>query len=65
MTNLAWKNASKDNPGFSVWHATPKRDPNVLYVIRQKRKTADFTPTPGRRRTPARGARGDAGCCAA
>lgn len=41
---LTWSNASADNPGYSVWHATPKRDPNVLYVIRQKKKAPGFTP---------------------
>jgi hypothetical protein len=44
MTALKWINASKDNPGFSVHHATPTRDPNVLYVIRYKRATPDFEP---------------------
>lgn len=41
---MKWHNESDDNPGYSVYHATPDRDPNVLYVIRQKRKTLDFTP---------------------
>ncbi|QNJ56815.1 hypothetical protein SEA_REINDEER_5 [Mycobacterium phage Reindeer] len=44
MGNLKWHNVSKDNPGFSVYHASPTRNPDVLYVIRQKRKTDDFTP---------------------
>lgn len=35
--NLKWRNASKDNPGFTVWYANPERDPNVLYAIRRKR----------------------------
>ncbi|QSM01054.1 hypothetical protein SEA_NANOSMITE_9 [Mycobacterium phage Nanosmite] len=43
--SLKWINESKSNPGFSVYHATPSRDSGVLYVIRQKRKTKDFTPT--------------------
>lgn len=34
---LKWRNASKDNPGYTVWHATPERDENILYVIRRKR----------------------------
>lgn len=42
---LKWKSASKENPGYSVWHASPERDENVTYAIRQKRKTRDFTPT--------------------
>lgn len=41
---LKWLNASADNPGYSVYHASPARDPQVQYVIRQKRKTRDFTP---------------------
>lgn len=42
-TKLKWANGSKENPGYSVWHAKPR--PGVLYVIRQKKKTATFTPT--------------------
>lgn len=42
--SLKWVSASKDNPGYSVWHCRPARDPKVLYVIRQKRKTNDYTP---------------------
>lgn len=41
---LKWTNASKDNPGHSVYYAQPDRDPEVMYVIRQKRKTKKFTP---------------------
>ncbi|SHT11331.1 Uncharacterised protein [Mycobacteroides abscessus subsp. abscessus] len=41
---LKWVNASKDNPGYSVYYAVPSRNANILYVIRQKRKTAEFTP---------------------
>jgi hypothetical protein len=41
---MKWTNASADNPGHSVYYAIPKRDPNTLYVIRQKKKTPDFTP---------------------
>ncbi|OHT91265.1 hypothetical protein BKG70_00590 [Mycobacteroides chelonae] len=41
---LKWINGSKENPGYSVYYAVPERDENVLYVIRQKRKTLDFTP---------------------
>lgn len=53
---LKWQNASGDNPGYSVWHARPGRDPDVLYVIRQKRKSVKFTPVGWRvfvRTTPA------------
>ena len=42
---MKWINESADNPGFSVWHTNPERDPNTLYVVRQKRKTKDFSPT--------------------
>jgi hypothetical protein len=41
---LKWVNESKDNPGFSVYAATPGRDPNVLYVIRYKKPKPGFTP---------------------
>ncbi|MBB5167222.1 hypothetical protein [Mycobacterium sp. AZCC_0083] len=41
---MKWVSAAADNPGYSVWHSTPERDPNVQYIIRQKRKTRDFTP---------------------
>lgn len=44
VAGLKWISASADNPGFSVYHASPERDPLVQYVIRQKRKTRDFTP---------------------
>lgn len=44
LLKLKWLSASKDNPGHSVWYAHPERDPNVLYVIRQKRKKRDFKP---------------------
>jgi hypothetical protein len=36
---LKWRNASNDNPGFTVWYANPERNPNVLYAIRRKRPT--------------------------
>lgn len=42
---LKWITAHDENPGFSVYYANPKRDPDVTYVIRRKRKTPDFTPT--------------------
>lgn len=41
---MKWINESKNNPGYSVYHATPARDTDVLYVIRQKKKTVDFKP---------------------
>lgn len=41
---LKWRNASKDNPGFSVWYTNPEREPTTLYVIRQKKKRPGFTP---------------------
>ncbi|SKY04358.1 Uncharacterised protein [Mycobacteroides abscessus subsp. massiliense] len=41
---LKWVNASNDNPGYSVYYAIPTRDENVLYVIRRKKKTTEFTP---------------------
>lgn len=41
---LKWTNESKNNPGHSVYYTVPDRDPQTLYVIRQKRKTAKFTP---------------------
>lgn len=41
---MKWLNASDENPGHTVYYAIPARDPNVLYVIRQKRKTVDFKP---------------------
>ncbi|APQ42115.1 hypothetical protein PBI_MRMAGOO_10 [Mycobacterium phage MrMagoo] len=44
MAGLKWTNVSKDNPGYSVYHASPTRDSNVLYVIRYKRKTEGFDP---------------------
>lgn len=43
---LKWRNASKDNPGFTVWYATPTRDENVLYIIRRKRKPTRTLKTP-------------------
>lgn len=42
---LKWRNASADNPGFTVWYATPERDENVLYAIRRKRAKRGFKPT--------------------
>lgn len=42
---VKWRNASKDNPGFTVWYANPERDPNVLYAIRRKRAKRGFKPT--------------------
>lgn len=41
---MKWTNESDNNPGYSVYYAIPARDPNVLYVIRQKKKTPDFAP---------------------
>lgn len=41
---MKWTNESAENPGFSVYFAIPERDPNVLYVIRQKKKTPTFKP---------------------
>lgn len=41
---LKWVNASNDNPGYSVYYAIPARDENVLYAIRRKKKTTEFTP---------------------
>lgn len=41
---MKWTNESADNPGYSVYYAIPERDPNVLYVIRQKKKSPTFTP---------------------
>lgn len=40
---MKWSNASADNPGYSVYHYTVP-DTDILYVIRQKRKTVDFNP---------------------
>lgn len=37
---VKWRNASKENPGYTVWYATPERDENVLYVVRRKRTKA-------------------------
>lgn len=45
QSKLKWRNASKDNPGFTVWYANPDRDPDVLYMIRRKRAKRGFTPT--------------------
>lgn len=42
---LKWQNASAENPGFTVWHATPERDPRILYAIRRKRAKRGFKPT--------------------
>lgn len=54
---LKWVNASEDNPGYTVWHTTPERDPNVLYAIRRKRAKRGFKPVGWR--VFVRGATGD------
>ena len=41
---LKWRNASKDNPGYTVWYSHPDRDPNIMYIIRRKRAKRGFTP---------------------
>lgn len=41
---MKWTNESHNNPGYTVWHTSPDRDPNILYVIRQKKATPDFKP---------------------
>lgn len=41
---MKWTNESENNPGYSVYYSIPQRDPNVLYVIRQKKKTPTFKP---------------------
>lgn len=41
---MKWVNESHQNPGFSVYHATPRGKPNTLFVISYKKKTAKFTP---------------------
>lgn len=41
---MKWANESHQNPGFSVYHATPDGKPNTLFVISYKKKTPTFTP---------------------
>lgn len=41
---MKWTNESAQNPGYSVYYAIPDRDPNVLYVIRRKKKTDTHKP---------------------
>lgn len=41
---MQWVNESKSNPGFSVYYAKPKRDANIMYVLRYKRKKPGFKP---------------------
>lgn len=43
---IKWRNASKDNPGYTVWYATPERDENVLYIVRRKRKAKNSLDRP-------------------
>ena len=41
---LKWKNASAENPGYTVWHSTPERDEDILYVIRRKKPKRGVKP---------------------